>query len=378
MMQQAQGGEYITEKDVEAYVQEVGQKLAAVSDRPNLPYEFVVLNNSVPNAWSLPGGKIAIYRGLLLELNSEAELAAVLAHEIVHSAARHGAQAMERGVLMSAGLIGLSQILKGHKYEEVAMGTASLGANLGTLKYSRIAELQADKYGIKYMVAAGYDPEAAVDLQRLFLKLSEGKRANWFSTLFATHPPSEERLKANETSVTEYPAGGKIGKEEYQEAMAPLKKAKPAYENLDKGYKDLLAKNPKGALLYAQEGLEIEPNEAHLYNLKGKAEFALRNYQDALDAFNQAIELNNNYFDFYLQRGLVLKKLGDNNEAKDDLARSIALLPSAEAEYGLGQIDLMEGNRASAIYHFQNAAQVDAPIGARSRQRLAEMSIPGE
>jgi predicted Zn-dependent protease len=97
--QQMQGGQYELDSELTSYVASVGQKLAAVSDR-DLPYEFVVLNSSVPNAWALPGGKIAVNRGLLNELNSEAELAAVLGHEIVHAAARHGALAMQRGLLL--------------------------------------------------------------------------------------------------------------------------------------------------------------------------------------------------------------------------------------------------------------------------------------
>ena len=88
----SQGGDLRPFPGVNAYVSEVGQKLAAVSDRA-LPYEFVVLNSSVPNAWALPGGKIAVNRGLLTALKSEAELAAVLGHEIVHSSARQGAGA---------------------------------------------------------------------------------------------------------------------------------------------------------------------------------------------------------------------------------------------------------------------------------------------
>jgi predicted Zn-dependent protease len=96
--QQSQGGDFKVLPEISVYVNEVGQKLAAVSDRP-LPYEFVVLNTSVPNAWAMPGGKIAINRGLLTALDNEAELAAVLAHEIVHAAARHGAKSQERGTL---------------------------------------------------------------------------------------------------------------------------------------------------------------------------------------------------------------------------------------------------------------------------------------
>jgi beta-barrel assembly-enhancing protease len=101
---QQQGGDYIIDPELTAYVQSVGNKLAALSDR-QLPYEFVVLNDSVPNAWALPGGKIAFNRGLLYELNSEAELAAVLGHEIVHAAARHGAQKMETGMLLQGAVI---------------------------------------------------------------------------------------------------------------------------------------------------------------------------------------------------------------------------------------------------------------------------------
>ena len=98
-MRQMQGGDLMVDPELAAYVNEVGQRLASVADR-RLPYEFVVLNNSVPNAWALPGGKIAVNRGLLLELENEAQLAAVLSHEVVHSAARHGAKGMERDMML--------------------------------------------------------------------------------------------------------------------------------------------------------------------------------------------------------------------------------------------------------------------------------------
>ena len=96
-MQQAGGGEFDVDPELTAYVKGVGGRLVAASHKlavaeRQLPYEFVVLNSSVPNAWALPGGKLAINRGLLTEINSEAELAAVLGHEIVHAAARHSAQ----------------------------------------------------------------------------------------------------------------------------------------------------------------------------------------------------------------------------------------------------------------------------------------------
>lgn len=358
-LQQAQGGPYVADTRVEKYVQKVGLKLAEASDRPHLPYEFVVLDSSIPNAWALPGGKIAIYRGLLTELNSEAELAAVLSHEIVHSAARHGAKSLERQLLMQTGLVGLSQVLQGHQYEDLILGSAQVGGGLIHLKYSRSAELEADQYGIKYMAAAGYDPQAAVELQKTFLRLSEENKPNWLSGLFSTHPPSQERIEANERTAAEYPKGGFIGEKEYQKEMGHLKKVRPAYEALDKGYLALVKGKSSEALQMAEEGIAIEPKEAHLYNLAGKAEKAQSHTQNALSYFERAVELNSEYFDFLLQLGLIEHQLHRNLHAKAHLEKSIELLPTAEAHYALGEIALEEGATATAREHFRIAAEVD-------------------
>ena len=116
------------------YVSEVGNKLAAVSDR-KLPYEFFVVNDGTPNAWALPGGKIGIHRGLLTELNSEAELAAVLAHEIVHAAAKHGAKSMQRGLLLQSTIALANAAAKNSNYTNYTQLGAELGAALITTKY---------------------------------------------------------------------------------------------------------------------------------------------------------------------------------------------------------------------------------------------------
>jgi predicted Zn-dependent protease len=155
---QMQGGDYTVNPELSAYVNEVGQKLAAVSDR-KLPYEFTVLNNSTPNAWALPGGKLAVNRGLLLELNSEAELAAVLGHEIVHAAARHGAQQMERGMMLQGALIATSIATQSNEYGNLVVGGAQVAAGLINTKYGRDDELEADYYGMQFMARAGYDAE---------------------------------------------------------------------------------------------------------------------------------------------------------------------------------------------------------------------------
>lgn len=331
---QAEGGEYVADISVEEYVARVGRKLAAESDRPHLPYQFTVLDNTVPNAWALPGGKISINTGLLARLESEAELAAVLAHEIVHSAARHTAQAIQRDILIQSGLSSLSSATSGSNYQGAIMQGASIGAGLITTRYSRSAELEADKYGMKYMQKAGYDPEAAVSLQEMFVKLDEERNKSWLDGLFATHPPSEERVIANQNTLQQYGSSGYEGEREYYNVMSRLKKVWPAYEAEERGYKLLYRRDPQAALLQAEKAIEMEPREGHFYNLQGKALAALGRYTEALRSFDTAIDRNPNYFDYYLQRGLLKKRMGKNGKA--DLQRSFDLLPTQQAHDALG------------------------------------------
>ena len=128
-MQQSQGGVYDIDPVLTVYVTTVGMKVADASG-VDLPYEFVVLNNSVPNAWALPGGKIAINRGLLTEMNSEAELAAVLGHEVTHSAARHSAQQQSRGMLTQGLVVATTIAASDSGYGDLAAAGAGLAGQL--------------------------------------------------------------------------------------------------------------------------------------------------------------------------------------------------------------------------------------------------------
>lgn len=376
-MQQAQGGEYDLDPELNAYVQQVGQRLAAVSER-QLPYEFTVLNNSVPNAWALPGGKIAINRGLLTELESEAELAAVLGHEVVHAAAGHSRQAMQRGLLVQGALLAGAVAAHDSDYGSIALGGASIAAQALNQRYSRGAELEADEYGMRYMSRAGYDPQGAVDLQRTFVRLSENERPGWLAGLFASHPPSQDRVEANEATAASLPSGGERGAEQYQAAIGRTLEARPAYERYDEGRKALSEGNAALAMTRADEAIELEPGEANFYALRGDARLLEKDYSGAIGHYGEAIARNDDFFYYYLQRGLARERLREDAGASADLERSIELLPTGPAYYALGNIAKRQRRYAEAREHYAAASGASGEVGRAAQAELMRLDLPSQ
>jgi len=372
---QAQGGDYVVEPGLTRYVQEVGDRLVAVSDR-QLPYEFSVINDSTPNAWALPGGKIAINRGLLVELESEAELAAVLAHEIVHAAARHSAQSMERGMLLQGALVAAGVALGDSEYRDVGILGASLGGQLVQQRYSRDAETEADAYGMRYMQRAGYDPAAAVDLQETFVRLAEGRQSNWLEGLFASHPPSPQRVAANRALLVEMgKPGGEIGRERYARQTARLQRNKPAYAAYDDARKAFEQDDLGTALRKVNEAIRIEPDEAAFYGLRGEIRTAQKDTRSALRDLDKAVALNPDYYRPLLQRGITRRLAGDAAGAARDLRRSAELLPTAEAYLGLGVVAEARGQRDQAIGYLSKAAASPSGAGRQAGRQLAELDL---
>jgi predicted Zn-dependent protease len=371
---QSQGGDYMVDLALTAYVSEVGNKLAAVSDR-KLPYEFKVLNNSVPNAWALPGGKIAINRGLLIELHSESELAAVLGHEIVHAAAKHSAKQMSKGMLLQTAVMATAVSTQNSDYGSLAQLGAGLGAQLLSQKFGRDAERESDYYGMQYMVKAGYNPQGAVDLQRTFVKMQAGQSSNAFSALFASHPASEERVQNNLKLLATLPQGGTIGKERYQQKIAHLIKVKPAYDAYDKGRKSLSKHKYQDAKRYALQAIALEPNEALFYSLSGDALIKQTQPQAARQQYDKAIKLNPNFFYFYLQRGQIEYELKQPQQAKADLEKSMTMLPTRNAYFILGHIARQEHDIEKAKSYYAKVASNKGEIGIAAYTALLELDL---
>ena len=376
---QMQGGDYVVDPELTKYVNGVGQRLAAVSDR-KLPYEFVVLNNSVPNAWALPGGKIAINRGLLTELNNEAELAAVLGHEIVHAAARHGAKGMERGILLQGAVAVAGIASRGSNYENLAVRGSQTAAGLINQKYGRNAESESDLYGMEYMSRAGYDPRAAISLQEVFVRLSEGNETDWLSGLFSSHPPSQQRVEANRATAKTLPESGELGVQRFKDKIARTIRTKDDYHAFDMGSKALSEGKVKEALSLAKQAILGEPNEGRFHALVGDIYMEQQQHKDALVSYNKAVDLNSEFFYFYVQRGLNKQKLGDQQGARTDLERSTKLLPTAPALNALGNMSLAQGNLPEAMQFFKDASTSNSEPGrqaARSFVRLDMHQNPG-
>ena len=186
------GGVY-SSNELKGYVSELGNRLASVSEKPDLKWKFTVLDTPVVNAFALPGGYIYISRGLLALANDEAELASVIGHEIAHVTARHTAQRHAKETLSQVGVSILDLIVG----QPIITNVASLGSHGVIAAFSRSEELEADQLGRRYTIKAGYDPLASSKfLSRLaaLTKLSSDTNKDLLSSIFDTHPRTEDRI----------------------------------------------------------------------------------------------------------------------------------------------------------------------------------------
>jgi len=193
---------------VSGYVGRIGQELARNSDRPELEYTFTVLDNPDANAFATPGGYVYVHRGLIVYLQSEAELAAVLAHEIAHVTERHASRQDTMSKASSVASVALGVLAAiGTGSGAVGGVTQDAASTAGTAMvrgYGRDMELEADRMGAEFMHRAGYDPMAMVEVlgalkeQENFERVrakAEGKKAVGYHGVFSTHPRNDERLK---------------------------------------------------------------------------------------------------------------------------------------------------------------------------------------
>jgi predicted Zn-dependent protease len=186
-----------------ARLQSVGQNIARVANVPNAQWEFVVFESEEKNAFVLPGGKVGFYKGLMDFCENDAQVAAVLGHEVGHVTARHAAlragQQTATSLLLQGGSAVLGQTVKMSSDQlNMVMAVAGAGATVGILlPFSRNNELEADKLGVDYMHAAGYDVKQSIRLWERMGAASTQRPSEWMST----HPNPETRINELRTYI---------------------------------------------------------------------------------------------------------------------------------------------------------------------------------
>jgi len=207
---QKQLGGPINNPQIQSYISAVGAKIARVSHMPDLEFHYTAVNDKSINAMALPGGHIFITRGMLQNIRTEAQLAAVLAHETVHVTARHSADAMSKQI----GLSILLSAITTEKTPQTLVTVAELGTQILSLKYSRNAEYEADTFGLDYMARAGYNPTAMVELMEILESQNSVRPIEFFST----HPsPTNRKEKIRERIASMNPSDGlAMGQADYK------------------------------------------------------------------------------------------------------------------------------------------------------------------
>lgn len=354
--------------DLNRYITTIGDLLASKSHRPAMPYTFRGVNAVYVNAYAFPAGTIAVTRGMLVNMDSEAELAAVLGHEIGHVCARHSAEQATTGMLTSIVVTGVAAFVQYQfdGYGDLTSGLGMVAAGALLARYSRADEREADALSLEYMTRAGYNPEGCVALMDMLKSLSKNKPGA-IEMLFATHPMSEERYQtAVEAVRTKYAAAknNPMNRERYMDATASLRAIKGALDQLQNGEKAmsagkydeasacfanglrqapndyagllmlarcrLMQKQAGEAVRLAQEAKSSYPGEAQAIYISGMAKVQTRAFEDAFQEFSNYETIlpgnqNTTYF-----KGFCMEGAGRRQPAAENYMRYLNAVRQGE------------------------------------------------
>jgi predicted Zn-dependent protease len=360
------------------YVAGVGARMAGKTHRPDMPYAFNAVNANYVNAYAFPGGSIACTRGIMLELESEDQLAALLGHELGHVNARHFAESQAKGTLVDLAVAGVSiaAASKNAEYGQIAQMIGGLGGGALLAKYSRDNEREADALGVEYMNRAGYNPDGMTDLMAMLNAQSKSK-PNALELMFATHPMSSERIENTRRTLQKptYLEGLKRPRqrERYLDNTARLRAMKPVITEqqkaetqlAQKGYDKaeghlktalamapddytglvLMAKTqmamerPKEAEPYLQRAKAIYPNEAQAQHLTGVTKLQLRQPEAALVAFREYERLLPGNADTLFLQGYSHEMMQDKKGAAQAYYRYLQVADQGkQANYAYGKL----------------------------------------
>ncbi len=371
------GGEY-PDRALVSYVQQVGRRLAAHAERQTVPYRFSVVHSDEVNAFAVPGGRIYVTTGLLARMSNEAQLAAVLGHEIGHVAARDSAVELSRVMGVSL-LVRIATSLaagdgKSSKNAKNVAAVAGVVHGLISNGFSRDYEYRADQSGMRYMYKAGYNPLAMAQVMQIIQQ--EGGDKSAIEEFLSTHPSANKRIDEIEREIrSSYPdvdSSSRLtyGESRYLTATAALRGGRVPAPTTDYG-RDPDRIGPGTGLKDRTPRRDTPPrsdretrNAATLFE---KAESARRagNPQEAFDLYSTAIQIDSSHAGFYAGRGLVGIDLDRLSGAESDLKQALKLDRScAAAHFGLGVLYIKKRDFNRAKDSLKEAIKLDASSAA--------------
>ncbi len=367
----------VEDGEILTYVQSVGNRIVKEIGSTHYQYQFFVINESVPNAFAIPGGYIFLYRGLIELMATEGELASILSHELAHIQARHIERRMKEGRILSvAALAGmLAGVLLGMKSDAsqaVAIGGIA-GARSFELKYSRENEEEADQLGFRYLCAAGYPPE---EMASVMQRLSQGRwRENSrVPSYLSTHPALSERIQylrdlvqKQRASAPKAERAAPLGDFAMMQAALVSEYADPQVA-MDKIEASIRKGEPAGSYglgrLYLRQGKLSEAMTAlqeaarkssaspFVLSTLGAAYIQQGKMEEARRVLQTALTLDPSASIVHLRLALVLQEIGQRDEAIRHLHQIEELAPMfPEIDYHLGVLLGQVGRMGMAHFH---------------------------
>lgn len=359
---QAQGGEY-KDRELAGYVNRVAKKISGASEK-KIDIEFVVLNTSIPTMWLLPGGKGGISRGMLLKLDSEAELGAMIAHHLVHAV---------ENVHQREETLGRAESTLVHQSgRDYLLGDAARTLRGLFRTHDRFDDLEADRQGQQILADAGYGPAAMLHIWQRFEKEIDKWRVN---TYLESHEPTPERNQRNEENVnriqfhwnrTEWDEGH----ERFRQAIASLVEADRAY----KLYEASLEKEPQDALTDVDKALESYHSVALLHARRAEL-LAGFDQNEASRAVESALKLDKENYYYHRIAGEIALEKGDRKSAYEHLLKSSTLLPTAETSMALAEIESENGREAEAKVHYLKILSTHGYLIGKAVQEFTKIDV---
>lgn len=344
---------------VQQYVSEVGGKLvdAARNDYPDLkktPYKFHfhVVNDSMVNAFALPGGHVFVTRGTLNVCENEDQLAAVLGHEIMHVMLRHGARQMSN----NAGVMILIEALLGGQGDSALGAAAMVAMNFFGLKYSRENEAESDKYGLRIATTAGYNPSGMAQFFQTLMNVygKEPKAAKYTTD----HPLTQDRIDAAQKQIAErYSAESArpFATQRNDTVLGPMKRDAETYKKADEAVNRLVNNDAANALRLINEAIFAKSSEGLFYWIRGKVYYRERNFAEAEKDFSVAARSNVKWERPLKMRAYCRLQQRKLNEAVADANEGLKILPDSELYYIAGSAYETSGDTKSALKCYKTA-----------------------